>query len=76
MCFMSPYVQLVGVYSSSLAVHSCLIVSVRFSNDDRSQALFRPIAMMIPDYALIAEIMLFSEGFSGAKSLAQKVLCA
>ena len=41
---------------------------------DNLKALFRPICMMIPDYALIAENMFFSEGFSDAKSLAQKMV--
>ena len=32
------------------------------------------MAMMIPDYALVAEVMLFSEGFEDSKTLSRKMV--
>ncbi|KAJ0403889.1 hypothetical protein ATCC90586_002605 [Pythium insidiosum] len=39
---------------------------------DNLKALMRPCAMMVPDLALIAEVMLQAEGFRDAKTLAKK----
>ncbi|XP_059938625.1 dynein axonemal heavy chain 9 isoform X2 [Mesoplodon densirostris] len=38
------------------------------------KALFRPCAMVVPDFELICEIMLVAEGFTEARSLARKFI--
>lgn len=40
---------------------------------DNLKSMFRPISMMVPDNIIIAENLLFSDGFQNAKVLAKKV---
>ncbi|XP_068690063.1 dynein axonemal heavy chain 2-like [Montipora foliosa] len=40
---------------------------------DYLKSMFRPISMVVPDSTMIAEIILFAEGFNNTKVLARKV---
>eukprot|EP00884_Botryococcus_braunii_P014225 jgi/Botrbrau1/22803/Bobra.0132s0128.1 len=46
----------------------------RFELPDSLKTLFRRMCLMVPDSGLIAEVLLFSEGFSSGKALARKLV--
>jgi dynein heavy chain len=77
---MKSGVERINFEGRNIALKShCVIVTMnpgyagRTALPDNLKICFRPVAMMVPNYALIAEIVLYAQGFEDARNLARKM---
>ncbi|XP_077967769.1 dynein beta chain, ciliary-like [Styela clava] len=70
--FLGEYIQI--VHSVGLFITMNPGYAGRTELPENLKALFRPCAMVVPDFAMICEIMLVAEGFLEARLLARKFI--